>query len=242
MISKFSTIKSMARHKKNIPECVGIIMDGNRRWAKSHHVPTARGHAQGYETLKQAVRWAKHEQVGTLVVYAFSTENWKRSKLEVGLLMKLFSRALTEIGKDAREEDARVSFIGDRAQFSKTMQAKMGALEQETRNNASLHLVLAMSYGGRAEITHAVNTMLASGKKRASEDDVAKGLWSAEAGIPDPDLIIRTGGEMRLSNFLLWQAAYSEFFFTETLWPDFSEQEFSKILREYANRERRRGK
>lgn len=232
----------MANVKNTIPSCVGIIMDGNRRWAKAHHLPTARGHAKGYETLKAAVLWAKRAHIGTLVAYAFSTENWNRSKLEVSLLMKLFDRALSEIGNDAQKENVRVSFIGDRAQFSKTMQAKMKAVEQETRNGTSLHLVLAMSYGGRVEIARAAETLLASGKKRITEEHISSALWTAQAGIPDPDIIIRTGGEQRLSNFLLWQVAYSELFFTSTLWPDFSEKEFTGIIHEYGNRERRQGK
>lgn len=235
-------MNSLNKTKKHNPLCVGVIMDGNRRWAKERGLSTARGHEAGYETLKNIVRWAKTEGVGTLIAYAFSTENWNRSSLEVNLLMKLFERALTEIRNDARAEHTRVSFIGDRTRFSKAIQKKMEVIEHETEDGSVIHLVLAMSYGGRAEIARAAETLAASGKKKITEEDVAAHLWTGAPTVPDPDLIIRTGGEMRLSNFLLWQAAYSELFFTKTFWPDLSEEEFKEILREYAHRERRRGK
>lgn len=238
----FVSYMNNAHKEHTTPACIGIIMDGNRRWAKSHGVPIARGHEAGYETLKRVIGWAREEGVGTVIAYAFSTENWNRSELEVRLLMELFDRAVTEIGATARAEHIRVSFIGEGARFSPALQKKMDALEHESKDSATIHLVLALSYGGRAEIVDAVNTLLASGASRASDEDVARALWTGCADISDPDLIIRTGGEMRLSNFLLWQAAYSELFFTKTLWPDFSHEEFRAIIAEYGERERRQGK
>lgn len=229
----------MAKMKRNIPECVGIIMDGNRRWAKARGLSGARGHEAGYETLKQMVRWAKEAHVQHMIAYAFSTENWKRSEIEVTFLMRLFERMLTEMADEAAREGTRLSFIGERDRFSKKIQKQMETVELETKNHRAMHLVIALSYGARAELVAAFKQL--AGKKGLTEDDITQALWTADAEVPDPDLIIRTGGELRLSNFLLWQAAYSELFFTNTLWPDFSQKEFRAIIAAYGERERRRG-
>lgn len=220
--------------------CVGIIMDGNRRWAKENGLPVYEGHAEGYKKLKEAVRWAREAGILHVAVYAFSTENWQRSEEEVGYLMKLFRFILENEMQKMIEERVRVRFVGDRARFSSDMQEMMGKMERATGVTYDVTLHLLMSYGGRAEVVAGVNALLAEGATSITEDSFAEKLWSHP--MPDPDLIIRTGGEKRLSNFLPWQSVYSELFFTDTKWPAFTKEEFDAILTEFSARERRRGK
>lgn len=224
-----------------VPSCVGVIMDGNRRWARARNMPTVEGHRVGYGKLKEFVGWATDAGVGTVIVYAFSTENWNRSAEEVGYLMDLFRTVITTEAKELKEKNVRLSFIGDRARFSPDLQDLMRRAESDTSAGTAGSLVVALSYGGRTEIVAAARALAASGVAPAdiTEERFARELWTA--GMPDPDLVIRTGGETRLSNFLPWQSVYSELFFTGTLWPDFSEEEFKRILAKYATRERRHG-
>ncbi len=224
-----------------IPACIGVIMDGNRRWARERGLPTLEGHRAGYEKLREVVSWATDAGVGTVIVYAFSTENWNRSAEEVGYLMDLFRTVVAREAEEMRKKNARLMFVGDRARFSSDMQDLMRRAESDTTSGTAGRLVVALSYGGRAEIIAAARALCAEGvpAERVTEEVFAEKLWTA--GIPDPDLVIRTGGETRLSNFLPWQSVYSELFFTSTLWPDFSKEEFDRILTEYAGRERRRG-
>ena len=223
------------------PACVGIIMDGNRRWAKAKGAASLEGHAAGYENAKAIIRHAFARGVGTIIVYAFSTENWNRSAGEVNYLMQLFARALESEFAALAQEGVRIRFIGDLAKLSPELRAAAEKLEAESAANApGKTLAIALSYGGRAEITAAVNALMNAGKTAVTEANIAGALWTA--GLPDPDLIIRTSGEERLSNFLPWQSTYSELFFTPTLWPDFSPEEFDRILAEYAERERRHGR
>ncbi|OHA79744.1 MAG: di-trans,poly-cis-decaprenylcistransferase [Candidatus Yonathbacteria bacterium RIFCSPHIGHO2_01_FULL_51_10] len=224
---------------QHILRSIGIIMDGNRRWAKGRGLPAAYGHKSGYETLKEITVTARDAGVQFVTAYAFSTENWMRSKMEVALLIKLLRTVLATELPDLKQEKIAVRFIGQLERFPKSIQEDMARFEKETKDGARITLVIALSYGGRAEIFDAVRQALRAGIAPKDEDALAKFLWTA--GVPDPDLIIRTGGEERLSNFLLWQAAYSELFFTKTLWPDFSKREFRAMLRAYAGRERRRG-
>jgi undecaprenyl diphosphate synthase len=236
------------------PTCVGIIMDGNRRWAREHNLPVFEGHSEGYKKLQEVLRWTRDAGISHLVAYAFSTENWQRPEEEVGYLMKLFRSILESETKKMIEERVRVRFVGDRSRFGADMQKMMDAMETETAKTYDITLHLLMSYGGRAEILAAVNSLLEE-EGRASMDgarhDSAKStvvseeafennLWSHP--MPDPDIIIRTGGEKRLSNFLPWQSVYSELFFVDTYWPAFSKEAFDAILAEFAQRERRRGK
>lgn len=215
-------------------------MDGNRRWASSHGRLSFEGHAEGYKKLEEVVRGTRDAGIPHVVAYAFSTENWQRSSEEVGYLMKLFRSVLENETKKMIDERVRIRFVGDTSRFSEDMRNMMEKMEKATREKYDITLHLLMSYGGRAEITAAVNAFLAEGAAGVSEDDVAHKLWSSD--IPDLDLIIRTGGEKRLSNFLPWQSVYSELFFTDTLWPDFTKEEFDSILSEFTLRERRRGK
>ena len=223
-----------------VPTCVGIIMDGNRRWAREHNLPVFEGHSEGYKKLQEVLRWARDAGIPHLVAYAFSTENWQRSEEEVGYLMKLFRSILESETKKMVEERVRVRFVGDRSRFGADIQKMMDAMETETAKAYDITLHLLMSYGGRAEILAAVNSLLEEEATVVSEEAFENNLWSHP--MPDPDLIIRTGGEKRLSNFLPWQSVYSELFFVDAYWPSFSKEEFDAILAEFAQRERRRGK
>jgi len=220
-----------------VPQCIGLIMDGNRRWAREQGLPISAGHERGAEVLKSIVGWAAARSVSHLILYAFSTENWKRPQIELDSLMALLGRVLERIQADVGP-DTRIRFIGDRARFGARYAAQMDRIEEETAGNEGIAVVLALSYGGRSEIVAAANAAIAAGR---TLDEAAFSALLSTAGIPDPDLIIRTGGERRLSNFLPWQSVYSELFFSDTRWPDFTEGEFDDILREYAARERSRG-
>ncbi len=223
-----------------IPQCVGFIMDGNRRWARSHGLETLLGHQKGYEALKRIIDAVYEADIPHMVCYAFSTENWNRKPDEVAYLMDLFKRAVGELAHTHKAEGKRVNirFIGERERFDPGLQADMLRVENEAYSDPVLTVWLALSYGGRAEIVDAVNRVLENGEW-VTEESFRTFLWTD--GMPDPDLIIRTSGEERLSNFLLWQSAYSELFFTKTYWPDFGETEFQSILDEYGKRQRRNG-
>jgi undecaprenyl diphosphate synthase len=215
-------------------------MDGNRRWAKAKEKPSLEGHAEGYQALRTIITAVHTAHIPHMVCYAFSTENWKRTEEEVGYLMNLMNRALTElsekIASDPRKINLRV--IGEQERLPENLQTKIAQIERENHADPELTVWIAISYGGRSEIVHAVNHAIARGEK-VTEDTFGELLFTN--GMPDPDLIIRTSGEKRLSNFLLWQSAYSELFFTDTLWPDFGESEFQSIVEEYGTRKRRRG-
>lgn len=226
-------------NKGNIPQCVGIIIDGNRRWARSKNLSTYEGHRIGFEKLKIFFSWAKKRKIKNAIIYILSTENLKRSPDEVAHLFKLFRTTLKKQIEDIIQKDTRVLFIGDRKRFPKDLQKMMDELEEKTVENKPYNLIIAAAYGGRAEIVYAAKALADSGDE-ATEENFEKYLWTA--GIPSPDIIIRSGGEKRLSNFLLWQAAYTELFFNDTYWPDFSEKILNNILEEYKERERRHGR
>lgn len=219
--------------------CVGIILDGNRRWAEMRGLPKMDGHRAGMETLKRSVRFVRDSGIKHLIVYAFSTENWNRDKEEVEYLMNLFREAMMGDINELGKENVLIRFVGQRERFSDDLQKSMERIEKETENNDAITLWICLSYGGRAEIVAAANAA-AEKSNLITEDLLAQNLWTS--GMPDPDLIIRTGGEKRLSNFLLWQSAYSELFFTDTLCPDFNKEEFDSIMAEFETRERRNGK
>ncbi len=232
----------MSEHTKDaaiVPSCIGVIMDGNRRWARAENKPVFEGHSEGYKKLQDVLRWAREANIPHLVAYAFSTENWQRSEEEVGYLMKLFRSILEKETKKMIDEHVRVRFVGDRTRFGEDLQKMMDTMETETAKEYDITLHLLMSYGGRAEIVAAANASIVAGTS-VTEESFASNLWSHP--MPDPDLIIRTGGEKRLSNFLPWQSVYSELFFSDAFWPAFTKEEFDSILAEFAQRERRRGK
>lgn len=215
-------------------------MDGNRRWAKERGLETLEGHKAGAEKIFELAEWANEADIEEVILYTFSTENWNRAEEEVGYLMRLAEELFTEQLPKFKESSVKLRFIGDLSRASERIQSVMKNAEEETKDGGKGTLVFAFSYGGRPEILVAVNKLLQEGKDVVSEEEFSGALWSA--GLRDPDLILRTGGERRLSNFLPWQSVYSELFFTDTKWPDFSKEEFSAVLAEYAERERRHGK
>lgn len=220
------------------PQSVGIIMDGNRRWARARGLPTFEGHRLGYEKFKDVLEWMKESGIRTVYIYALSTENLKRAEEEVSYLFELFRTVIKTHLKKAAEEGVRIIFAGLREKLPLDLQTMITDFEGETANNTGYTLVVGAPYGGRAEIVTAANRAIKEGAQ-VTEESFARLLWTHPA--PDPDLIIRTGGEKRLSNFLPWQGTYTELFFSDTLWPDFSREEFDAILKEYGTRERRRG-
>jgi undecaprenyl diphosphate synthase len=220
------------------PTCIGFIMDGNRRWAKDQGLPTLEGHKRGHEVFIEYVRFLRDEGIAHGVFYAFSTENWKRSKEEVDYLMGLFSAVLENLAKTLDEEGVRIRIVGRREDFSPELQTQMNELEEKSRAYTGTTIWIALSYGGRAEIVEAVNLAIAKGEP-VDEVSFARLLWTAE--LPDPDIIMRTSGEQRLSNFLMWKSAYSELYFIDKHWPALSKTDFMDILSEYAKRERRQG-
>ena len=215
-------------------------MDGNRRWARERDKRTLAGHTAGRDTLKKCIDWLQDHEITHAVFYAFSTENWRRTEEEVGYLMGLARETFERDFEEIKEKNIRLRFIGDLSRFPDDVQELMRKSEIETAENTAGTVALAMSYGGRAEIVSAVNKLLAEGKQEVTENDLKSLFWSHD--IPDPDMIIRTEGQRRLSNFLTWQSVYSELFFTDTLWPDFSKEEFEKMLGEFAHRKRNFGK
>lgn len=219
---------------------MGLIMDGNRRYAKERGMPTLEGHRKGAEKVLEVVEWAKEAGVREVIFYTFSTENWNRSPEEVEYLMSLVKRFFSESSGRLEEAGVRVRVIGSRERVPEDVRQAIEAVEERTRQGTLLTASFAFSYGGRTEILDAVNRLLKEGVPSVTEETFAKALYTK--GLADPDLIVRTGGEMRLSNFLPWQSVYSELFFTETKWPELSKEDFLGILGSYAARERRRGK
>ena len=222
----------------DIPRAVAIVMDGNGRWAESRGLDVADGHRAGSRALRPIVETAIDVGVGSLAVYAFSTENWTRSPDEVTALMEIFGETIDRELHDLAKEGVHTKFVGRRDRAPDWLRDKMAELEQATENERRLHLWIAFDYGGRAEIVEAARRVAESGEQY-DEESFARHLYAPE--MPDPDLVIRTSGELRVSNFLLWQSAYSEFVFTETLWPDFGPDEFRAAIEDYAGRRRRFG-
>lgn len=230
--------------ESHAPASIGIIMDGNRRYAKEKGLPALEGHRAGYETLKNVCKWAKEAGVKNVTVFAFSTENWNRKPEEVSYLLDLMRFALGKELEMFKKEHARILYAGDLTKFPKDIQDILARAVEETKHNTDLTLTTCISYGGRDEILRAIKKAAAklspADFQKMTEADFAGFLDTA--GTPDPDLIIRTSGEERLSGFLAWQGVYSELFFTKTKWPDFSKEEFNAILTQYGERHRRFGK
>jgi len=222
-----------------LAHAVAIIMDGNGRWATEHGVPVADGHRAGSRALRPVVETAIDLGIDSLVVYAFSTENWTRSPDEVAALMEIFGETIDRELHDLAEEGVHTSFVGRRDRAPAWLQEKMAELERATERERRLHLWIAFDYGGRAEIVEAARRAAANGAAELDEESFASYLYAPE--MPDPDLVIRTSGELRVSNFLLWQSAYAEYVFTDTLWPDFGPDDLRDAIEEYARRRRRFG-
>ncbi len=228
-----------------LPAHVGIIMDGNGRWAKKRFLPRSAGHKAGASNFRTITRYASQIGIKYLTVYAFSTENWSRPQEEVSALLVLFRQYLEEALRDFAEENIRVRFIGDTSRFPQELRQLIRRVEEASASKTGMVLNLAMNYGGRAELTRAVRLLLQDVKSGVlSEEEIGEEAIAARlytAGQPDPDLIIRPSGEERLSNFLLWQSAYAEFVYFDILWPDFRPEDLDKALDIYASRQRRFG-
>ncbi|MDX2113289.1 MAG: isoprenyl transferase [Alphaproteobacteria bacterium] len=239
------THQPLALATSTTPTHIAIIMDGNGRWAKARHLPRSAGHKKGADSLRRTMEACRESGVKYLTVYAFSSENWKRPKEEISDLMQLLKHYLEKELPELKKNDIRLRFIGDLSRLDSDMQMRVQQAMQETENNHSFNLTVALSYGSKQELVRAM---------RRLAEQVAAGILSPDsiteqtienaldtATIPDPDLLIRTGGEHRISNFLLWQSAYTEFFFTDTLWPDFDARHLNEALADFATRERRYG-
>ena len=235
----------MVDKENGMPRHIAIIMDGNRRWAKAKGKPVNFGHKEGAKTLEKIVRYANKIGLEYITVYAFSTENWKRTEEEVKALMFLFQSYLNDYSKRADSENIKVQFLGDRTALSKAMQKSMKECVERTKNNTGVTFNIAINYGGRDELIHAIKNIaesVKSGSTKIEDIDeklITQNLYTGE--MPDPDLLIRTSGEMRLSNFLLWQVAYSEFLFVDKNWPDFSEEDLDNAIEAYQKRHRKFG-
>lgn len=230
---------------ENIPQHVAIIMDGNGRWAKSRALPRSAGHAAGSQNFRKIARYADQVGIKYLTLYVFSTENWSRQKQEVDALMQLFESYLKEAISDFAKDNIIVNFIGDRSLFSDKLQKLMSEVEELNKGRTGMQLNLAMNYGGKAEIVHAVKSIARDVKsgtlqpENIDEKVFEQRLYTAEQ--PPVDLLIRTGGDMRISNFLLWQIAYAEIIVNQKYWPDFTEKDLDQAIEEYAKRDRRFG-
>ena len=229
-----------------MPEHIAFILDGNRRWAKKHGLPVAGGHKKGAETLMEVVKGAAELGLKYMTIYAFSTENWNRSENEVSALMGLLRQYLDEGLAKIADNNVKIIFIGEREMLEEDIRAKMQKIERESLKNSGLTLCVALSYGSRQEIVSAVKKIAGLIKNGdISIKDIDMDLFSDmlyTSKLPDPDLLIRTSGEQRISNYLLWQLAYTEFYFTDTLWPDFDLEELKQIIENFNLRERRYGK
>ena len=229
--------------KKNIPHHLGVIIDGNRRWAREKNLPVFEGHRKGLENVKKIGNWSWKKGVKIITIYCFSTENWNRSKKEISFLMRLLGRSLAEKSiQEYHKKGIKIQIIGQEEKLSKSLQDKADKAKELTKNNKKGIINLAISYSGRIEILETIKEII---KKKIpinkiTEDLINQNLWTA--GLPYPDLIIRTGGERRLSNFLTWQTAYSELYFIKKYWPDFTENDLDKAFTDYSNRQRRYGR
>lgn len=241
LFSRKKTAQPVEVDFDHIPEHIGIIMDGNGRWAKRRGMPRTVGHSAGAETFRTIGNYCKEIGVKYLTVYAFSTENWRRPKEEVDAIMGLLEKYLNEVIRDARKNGIRLKFLGDLTPISPELRTLCHEAEEATAEFETCQSNICLNYGGRDEIVHAVRACAAEGMdlSAVTEEDISAHLYSA--GIPDPDLVIRPSGEIRISNFLLWQSAYSEFYFTDVLWPDFTKEELLKAIAVFQHRSRRFG-
>ena len=230
-----------------LPRHVAIIMDGNGRWAKKRRLPRVMGHNAGMKAMREIVRRSSDLGVEYLTVYAFSTENWKRTQEEIGGIFGLLIKYVNQDLQELHDENVRVNILGDWSIMPDDVREALGRTLFMTRNNTGLTFNIALNYGSRDEITRGVRELAELVKAgelepdAIDEDAISKHLYTGKLGVPDPDLIIRPGGEVRLSNYLLWQVAYAEMYFCDTLWPDFTPDEYERILRSFGTRERRFG-
>ncbi len=223
-----------------LPRHIAIIMDGNGRWAKKRLLPRTAGHKVGLDTFVNTVDNCSDMGIEYLTVYAFSTENWNREATEVSALMELMSRGIKKYEPEMVRKNIRLKLLGDLSMFEEKYRKALTDVEDRLKDNTGMTLCICLSYGGRQEIVHAFNRLARQGKTEITAEDIDANLYSA--GVPDPDLVIRTSGEYRISNFLLWQSAYSEYYFTDVCWPDFDKEQLTKAIESYSQRERRFGR
>ena len=242
MITQTKELTALDIVKNTNLKHIAIIMDGNRRWAKEHNLPSAMGHKKGVESLKATLKACHKFGVRYLTVYAFSTENWNRKQEEVDFLMELLANTIKNEMQELHENGVVINFIGDLSKLNPKLQEILYNAMEYTKNNTGVHLQIAFNYGARDEIVNAVKDIVKKGicVEDITADLISKKLYTSD--IPDPDLLIRTGGEMRVSNYLLWQIAYSEIYITKQYWPEFNEQSLSDAIFEFGNRQRRYGK
>ncbi len=234
----------MTEEAAKIPAHIAIILDGNGRWAERKGIPRAMGHKKGCETLEQIVEDCARLEVSYLTVYGFSTENWKRSSEEVGALMNLFRFYMRKLVKVANANNVRARMIGELSRFSPDIQDGVHYLENETGQNSGMTFTFAVNYGGRDEMVRAIRRYVRELREGITEEEMTEELFASyldTRGMPDPDLVIRTSGEFRISNFLLWQSAYSEYYITDVLWPDFNREELLRAIEQFRHRDRRFG-
>lgn len=225
----------------NIPQHIAFIMDGNRRWARKRHFPIVLGHKKGYGRIEKVVKHARELGIKHVTFWAFSTENWNREEKEVEDIMNIFRDLLKKSSMEKiLKEGAKIIILGDMTRFSEDIQENVSEVLEDSRDNTEITVNIALNYGGRAEILRAVSQMIKNDEKTINEGTFSSYLYTR--GQPDPDLIIRTGGEKRLSGYLPWQSVYSELYFTDVLWPDFNSKEFDRALADYELRSRRFGR
>lgn len=222
------------------PRHIAIIMDGNGRWAKKRLMPRTAGHKAGLDTFVDIADACNDIGIEYLTVYAFSSENWNRAPEEVGALMELMSRGITKYEPEMVKRNVKLKLLGDLSRFEPQYRDALLGVQERLSKNDGMTLCICLSYGGRQELVNAFNELIKEGKTDITASDIERHLYSA--GVPDPDLVIRTSGEYRISNFLLWQSAYSEYYFTDVYWPDFNKDELLKAIEDYSKRERRYGR
>ena len=229
---------SELKNTYKIPNHIAFVIDGNGRWAKKRGLARKQGHIKGFAVLEDLYSMVREIGIKYVTIYAFSTGNWNRPKEEVDGLMKLFRKAINDF-KKKKYQDCHISFFGDMSRFEKKLEEDAKKLEEKTQNNDAFYINVCLNYGGREEIVKAVNELIAEDKKVVTEEDIANHLYSKFC--PDPDFIVRTSGEERLSNFLTWQSTYSELYFPKVLWPDFSKDDLIEAIKVYSSRDRRFG-
>ena len=240
-LNYFFSVKKPFPNQDNLPKHIAVIMDGNGRWANKRFLPRSAGHAKGVDAAKLLIDLAQKYNISTLTLFAFSTENWGRPKNEVDSLFSLFNKSIKDEKNKIKLNDIRIKFIGDKATLPISLQKKIHAIESKCKGNKGMRLNIAISYGGRSEIVRVVKKFIETPSKNLLINEASLSKHLDTYGMPEVDLLIRTGGEKRISNFLLWQLAYSELHFTDTLWPDFNERYFMDALLFYQSRNRRYG-
>ena len=230
---------SELKNNYKMPKHICFIIDGNGRWAKKRHLPRSQGHIKGFNKLEKVYNMAREAGIKYISIYAFSTENWNRPKDEVDGLMKLFRRAIKDFDNDNKYGDTRIQFLGDLTRLDSDLYEGAVRIMEKTKANTGFHINICLNYGGREDIVQAVNKLIKSGKTEITMEDISANLYTSDC--PDPDFIVRTSGEHRLSNFMPWQSTYAELYFPKVLWPDFDRKDFVDAIIAYSSRDRRFG-